>query len=78
MRQNAYDHNWTFEDLFPRYCYAVKSNGRTIRSQALQPASACEVANMSKLQAHHFMTPEQRTYLLYSVSYMQINCYCKN
>jgi len=33
---------------------------------------------MSKLQAHHFMTPEQRTSLLCSVSYRQINCYCKN
>jgi len=48
------------------------SNNRTIRSQALQPASAGEVANMSKLQAQHFMTPEQRTYLLCSASYRQI------
>jgi len=77
MRQNAYDH-WTFEDLLPCYCYAIKSNDRTIRSQALQPASAGEVANMSKLQAHHFMIPEQRTYLLCSVSYRQLYCYCKN
>jgi len=49
-----------------------------MRSQALQPASAGKVANMSKLQAHHFMTPEQRNYLLCSASYRQINCYCKN
>jgi len=72
MRQNAYDRNWTLEDLLPYYCYSIKSNGWTIRSEALQPESACEVANMSKLQAHHFMTPEQRTYLLCSVSNMQI------
>ena len=49
MRQNAYDRNWTFEYLLPCHCYAIKSNDRTIRSQALQPASAGEVANMSKL-----------------------------
>jgi len=67
MRQNAYDRNWTFEDLLPCYCYAIKSNDRTIRSQALQPAPVGEVANMGKQQAHHFMTPEQRTYCLCSV-----------
>jgi len=65
MRQNAYDRNvkWTFEDLLPCYCYAIKTNDRTIRSQALQPASAAagEVADMSKLQAHLRMAPEQRT-----------------
>jgi len=44
----------------------------------LQPASAGEVADMSELQAHHFMTPEQRTYLLCSLSYRQTNCSCKN
>jgi len=77
MQQNAYDRNWTFEDLLPCYCYAIKSNDRTIRSQALQPASAGEVANMGKLQAHHFRTPEHQTYI-YAVSYRQINCCCKN
>jgi len=78
MRQNAYDRNWTFKDLFPCYFYAKKSNDRTIRSQALQPASTGEVENMSKLQDDHFITPEQRTYLLCNVSYRQMNCYCKN
>jgi len=68
MRQNAFDRNWTFEPCCHCYCYAIKSNDRTIRSQALQPASAGEVANMSKLQSHHFMTTEQRTYFLCSVS----------
>jgi len=78
MRQNAYDRNGTFEDLLLCYCYAIKSNDRTIRSQALQPASAGKSANMSKLQAQHFMTPEERTYVLCSVSFKPINCYCMN
>jgi len=76
--QNAYYRNWTFENLLPCYCYATESNDRTIRSQALQPASAGEVAKMSKLQDHHFMIPEQRTYLMWNVSCRQKNCYCKN
>jgi len=79
MRQNAYDGNlkWTIEELLSCYCYAMKSNDRTIRSQSLQPASAGEVADMSELQAYNFMKPEQRIYLLCSVSYRQINCCCK-
>jgi len=52
MRHNAYDRNLTFEGLLACCCYAIKSNDQTIRSQALQPASASEVANMSKPQAH--------------------------
>jgi len=64
--------------FLPYYCYAIKTNDQTIRSQALQPASVGEIVNMSKLQAHHFMTPEQQTYLLCNVSCRQINCYCKN
>jgi len=64
MRQNTYDCNlkWTSADLLPCYCYAIKTNDRTIRSQALQHASASagEVADMSELQAHHCMAPEQR------------------
>jgi len=66
-----------FEELLPCYCYAIKSTDRTIRSQALQPVSAGEVADMSELQAYHFMKPAQRIYLLCSVSYRQINCCCK-
>ena len=32
MRQNAYSHNlkWTFEDLLPCYCYAIKTRSTTI------------------------------------------------
>ena len=36
--QNAYCRN--LEDLLPRYCYAIKNNSRTIRSQVTQAASA--------------------------------------
>ena len=49
MRQNACDRNWTFEDLLPCYCYAIKNNDRTIHSQALQPTSAGVIPNMSSL-----------------------------
>jgi len=33
MRQNAYSHNlkWTYEDLLPYYCHAVKTKSTTIR-----------------------------------------------
>jgi len=46
----------------------------------LQPASAAagEAADVSDLQAHRCMTPEQRTWLLCNMSYRQINCHCKN
>jgi len=29
---------WTFEDLLPCYCYTIKTNSKTTRSQAWQPA----------------------------------------
>jgi len=41
------------------YCYAMKTNSRKIRSQVWQPTSAGKGADMSELQAHHCMTPEQ-------------------
>jgi len=55
MRENAYYCNlkWTFEDLVPCYCYAIKANSKTIRSQVPQPASTGKGADMSELQAHH-------------------------
>ena len=42
MRQNAHYRNlkWTLEDLLPCYCYKIKINTRTIRSQVSQPVSA--------------------------------------
>jgi len=41
-QQNACYRNikWTFAGLLPRYCYAIKTNSRTILSQHSQPASA--------------------------------------
>jgi len=45
MQQNAQrlllycNLKWTFEDLMPCYCYGLKTNSRTIRSQVWQPAS---------------------------------------
>jgi len=41
------------------YCYTTKTNSKTIRSQVWQPASAGKTVEMSELQAHHCMTPEQ-------------------
>jgi len=65
---------------FCRVFYAVKTNSRTIRSQVSQPASAGKGADMSELQAHHCITPEQWTWLLCSVSviYRNINCRCRH
>jgi len=58
MQQNACYRNIkrTFADLLPRYCYAIKTNSRTIRSRLSQPASAGKGRDMSELQAHHCMT----------------------
>ena len=63
---------------FFRHGLAFFSNG--VWQPCLQPASAVagEVADTSELQAHHCMTPEQRTWLLCSVSYRLINCHCKS
>jgi len=46
---------------------------RTIRSQVWQPAPTGKGADTSELQAHHCMTPEQRTWLLCSVSVIPVN-----
>jgi len=37
---------WTLEYLLPCYCYTIKTNSRTIRSQVGQPASACKGADI--------------------------------
>jgi len=57
MRKNAYFRNskWTFEDLLPYYCYAIKTHRRTIRSLVLQPSSAVKGADKSELQSYHCM-----------------------
>jgi len=43
----------TFDDLLPSYCYAIKTNDKTIRLPVSQPASVGKRANISELQAHH-------------------------
>jgi len=72
MRKNAYcrrpNLKWTFEDLLPCHCYAIKINSRTIRLQHSHPASAGKGADMSELQSHHCMTPEHGTRLLCGVN----------
>jgi len=38
------------------YCYAIKTNNRTIRSRHSQPTSAGKGGDTSELQAHHCIT----------------------
>ena len=54
-QQNACHRNikWTFADLLPCCCYAIKTNSRKIRSRLSQPTSAGKGGDMSELQAHH-------------------------
>ena len=61
---------WTFADLLPCYCYAIKTNSRTIRSPRSQPASAGKGGDMSELQAHHCMTLQLWNRLLCRVSFI--------
>ena len=72
MPSNAYYRNlkWTFEDLLPCYCYAIKNNSGTVCSQV---ASAGKGADVSELQAQHCMTTEQWTWLLCNVSVIPAN-----
>ena len=72
MQQNACcrDVKWTFEDLLPCHCYAIKTISRTIRSRLLQPTSAGKGGCMSELQAHHCMTLYLWTWLLCSVNFI--------
>jgi len=51
----------------------MKTNSRKIRSQVWQPTSAGKGADMSELQAHHCMTPEQWAWLSCSVSVKKVN-----
>ena len=53
MRQNIYHRNlkWTFDEFWPCYCYAIKNNSRTIRSQVSQPPCADKGADISEPQA---------------------------
>jgi len=72
MQQNACHRNmkWTFADLLPWYCYAIKTNNRTIRSRHSQPTSSGNGGDTSELQAHHWITLQLRTWLLCSVSFI--------
>ena len=63
---------WAFEESVPSYCYAIKTNGRTI-SKVSQPASAGKWADISELQVHHYTKPEQCTWLVCSVIVISAN-----
>jgi len=54
-------------------CYTTKTNSEATRSQVWQSSPAGKGADMSELQAHHCMTPEQWTWLLRSVSVVPAN-----
>jgi len=73
MQQKACHRNikWTFADLLPCYCYAIKTNSRKIRSRLSQPTSAGKGGDMSELQAHHCTTLQLWTWLLRSVNFIQ-------
>jgi len=82
MRQNVYYRNlkWSREDSLPCYCYAIKPSSRTIGTQVLQLASAdgkqrswvnCELITAQPQDR------EPGSCALW-VSYLQINCQCKN
>ena len=64
---------YTFEDLLPCYCYAIKPSDRTIRSQLSQPASAGKRADVSELQAHHCLTGGEWTWILCKLSVIPEN-----
>jgi len=49
-----------------------------LRSQVSQRDSADEGVDRSELQVHHCITPEQRSWLMYSGSAIPVKCYCKN
>jgi len=51
----------------------IKTDSETTRSQVWQLTPAGKGADMSKLQAQHYMTPEQSTWLLCRVSIVSAN-----
>jgi len=59
--------------FLPCYCYAIKTNSGTSRSQLSQSASAGKLGDMRELQAHHCMTPELCTCLLCNLNVIQAN-----
>ena len=61
MLHNAYYRNLkrTLQDLLRCYCYAIKPNSQSIRSQVSQTASAVKEADVTEQQDHQYMTPEE-------------------
>jgi len=74
MQQNACHRNtkWTFADLLLCYCYAIKTNSRTIRSRLSQPTSADKGGDLSEPQVHQCMTLQLWTWLLCSASFIPV------
>jgi len=66
----------TFEDLWPCSCYALKDNSRTIGSQVWQIPFAGKGADIVNCKLHDTRTVNLA--VVKSVSYRNINCYCKN
>jgi len=64
----------TFEDSLPCYCYAAKTNGRTIRSQVSQAASAGIWVNCKLITGWHHNS-ELGSFAMW-MPYRKINCYC--
>jgi len=59
IQQNACYHNlkWTFAGVLPRYCYAIKTNNRTIHSRLSLPPSARkgrDISNCKSITAWHY------------------------
>jgi len=75
MRQNAYYRNLkrTFEDLRPCCCTQERPTVEQSAHRFRQHASAGKGTDMSEMQALHCMTPEQRRWLLCSVSVIPAN-----
>jgi len=83
MQQNACwcyrNMKWTFAGLLPRYCYAIKTNTRTIRSRHSQTASESKEetwVNCKLITAWH-CNCELDSCAVWA-SYRQKNCHCKN
>ena len=64
---------WTSEDSLPCYCYTIKTNSRSACKFRNLPLQANKWGEMSELQAHYCMTPEQWTLLLCSLSVIPAN-----
>ena len=81
-RQNTYCRNlkWTFEDLLPCYCYAIKVNNRKFlpqfRNLPLQSKERTWV-NCKQLITAWYQNSEFGSCAVW-VPYQKMNCRCKN